>query len=1214
MVKTKQHSNNNVETGYVPTHRYNKVLETGVQQYRDLKKGSDGSSHSTSSLSWDEEESNNAWEDTSDPAAPLNYHLRRRKPASSSLGSLFKRNHHATSRYSATGSPLHVPTRSLNDRKKSSPFHINQETYQSSAARTRGMECLKKGEYDRAVSEFSSAIKLSAHDLKSFVQRAKAYMKLKRYDPAIDDYTRVLDMTPPNAEILKSRAQAYEKVQRIEDAITDYTTILERLEPKHIDVRVMRGKLYMDTGRLNDALSDFGEVVAIDPRFEQGFRYRALVYSKLGHFDLALEDQNRLVSLEQNCHRGLQVASLLQRATILENLATELQQQESLEQGNQSMSYQILEGTFSIWKQNEPLSIMAQKHLRTATADYTAVLEVDKDCIQALRGRGKAYLLLRSYKDALIDYNHLLSLDQTDEDSRLSRASVYLHLGESSKSLAELNALLQDKPQSNQTSFRRAWVYITISEYTKALEDLNHLVENGDLKSLYVRGQVYMALDRPQDALKDFEKIIENKPNDTNAERSSRVAKEMMESRQQQVVDQAYQWLLDQEEKEKQEEQHKRSGKKTKKKKKKKKTTRDEACETVESSESVELSVESQRRMQQRILDRRLPSVMLPEASNDGVSPREQEKPEEQPKKILVDEKYLRKRRKQLEKLREQLVTGSETLDLELLISTMGRVQRKHMHESLASECKQAQLVIDRLEHDRNTAPKEEDSTVPPAPAAVIEEEEPEISSDTERSKLRALKRVHKQALEEKNAEIAMLRAQLRQAHVHSLASYQVDDIVETDAAMGKMVTFVAKSLRPTSSFAAFERLDQLIRWIGPTNESETQRNRIIAYIEHISEKPILATGSYPLKTYLPDGDIDASLIAQDKDWHLHVVDALCRAALDPSQHATGCVVRNVTFINAEVKVVQCTVNNVSIDLTANQMGAVAAVSLLNEMDKRVGRSHLFKRSLLLIKAWCKYESPTYVERSILGARDGALATYALNTMVMSLFNARWKDISHPLQALVLFLHIYATFDWRHNAVSLFGDISISTLQRHPDCENQEFLLDPGFVESLSGVQLESWPETCVGIGLKQNPIHVKRIRPIGSLQIRHCNVVDPLNCINNVARSVTPRRLMDLKRAFSGGYRRLIEILCSMNSRVKEEFDTRVETICKEMTTEMLLAQINGVELDEFFAHTWKTYGRGDGWRPDLLLHPRQMWHGVHSSCTQTDLLRSNTIPTFKF
>lgn len=64
---------------------------------------------------------------------------------------------------------------------------------------------------------------------------------------------------------------------------------------------------------------------------------------------------------------------------------------------------------------------------------------------------------------------------------------------------------------------------------------------------------------------------------------------------------------------------------------------------------------------------------------------------------------------------------------------------------------------------------------------------------------------------------------------------------------------------------------------------------------------------------------------------------------------------------------------------------------LLIQVDRLIGNDHLFKRSIILIKAWCYYES------RILGAHHGLISTYALETLVLYIFHRFHSTLNGPL-------------------------------------------------------------------------------------------------------------------------------------------------------------------------------------------------------------------------
>lgn len=67
------------------------------------------------------------------------------------------------------------------------------------------------------------------------------------------------------------------------------------------------------------------------------------------------------------------------------------------------------------------------------------------------------------------------------------------------------------------------------------------------------------------------------------------------------------------------------------------------------------------------------------------------------------------------------------------------------------------------------------------------------------------------------------------------------------------------------------------------------------------------------------------------------------------------------------------------------------------QVDHLLNKNHLFKRSALLIKVWCYYEG------RILGAYQGLLATYALEAMILFIFQLFGSSLNGPLE-VVLFL------------------------------------------------------------------------------------------------------------------------------------------------------------------------------------------------------------------
>ncbi|OQR90042.1 hypothetical protein THRCLA_09453 [Thraustotheca clavata] len=680
--------------------------------------------------------------------------------------------------------------------------------------------------------------------------------------------------------------------------------------------------------------------------------------------------------------------------------------------------------------------------------------------------------------------------------------------------------------------------------------------------------------------------------------------------------------------------------------------TRDEACESLYEEVDTKTVVPSRPQFHFSLTDN-LSEKKDAEDFKSGASEDDDEKsdgrstPAASPV-LIVDDKYLKKRRKQLEKLRADLIDVVARREYNQIVDALDRATRKQMLEQLAEECEAARNVLEELKLEKKSKPsspqrrtpttstdtspvrtalsvdthtKQESKvqSVPPKPAMRTPERAvngtpqaafttPQATNTTPQLKTSPVIQRQNDASE----DIARLRYQLElmqrslQEKQHEIEQLKRSSMMLPASSPLPLSTLshklhgMERCMRPLASIArespALRHIDLMVNLFGPTIESERVRAKLMQYLRFILE-PVEAisnffpSGSYPLKTYLPDSDIDVCLVLSDDKnptavatWHSHVTQALMAAATQEVRSPEGtvlaplCTVRNVTFVNAEVRVVKCTIDNVSIDLTANRFGALGAVSLIHEMDVRVGHDHLFKRSLILIKTWCMYDSSRYIgglpssapRSNILGAVAGALSTFALNTMVLCIFNIFHRRISHPLQALLEFFHYYADFDWQYNAASMFGHLPINTLNSgwRPSIRSSELIMDEDAVNAYRAT-IET-----MGSGAT---------RPSLPFQVRACNVVDPLNECNNVARSVTVEKLNEMKQAFQNGRQALVQMFYDSwhhASSAKKE----------EVQAEDIIGALDPRSLETFFLNGWQTYG--SGYRPDLLVHPRQVWH----------------------
>eukprot|EP00600_Ochromonadales_sp_CCMP1393_P014037 CAMPEP_0175013974 /NCGR_PEP_ID=MMETSP0005-20121125/10253_1 /TAXON_ID=420556 /ORGANISM="Ochromonas sp., Strain CCMP1393" /LENGTH=1164 /DNA_ID=CAMNT_0016270563 /DNA_START=54 /DNA_END=3544 /DNA_ORIENTATION=- len=140
---------------------------------------------------------------------------------------------------------------------------------------------------------------------------------------------------------------------------------------------------------------------------------------------------------------------------------------------------------------------------------------------------------------------------------------------------------------------------------------------------------------------------------------------------------------------------------------------------------------------------------------------------------------------------------------------------------------------------------------------------------------------------------------------------------------------------------------------------------------------------------------------------------------------------RNVVIANSKVHVqVQCSVDELDVETTCNARADICMLALLEEISALVGQNGLFKRSLLLIRAWWSYETTSYVGTTI----RHYLSDFALSVMVASVFNQFHTHIHSPLQALCAFLAEFADYDGCTSAISLQGIVDFKSASSNTPC------------------------------------------------------------------------------------------------------------------------------------------------------------------------------------
>lgn len=293
------------------------------------------------------------------------------------------------------------------------------------------------------------------------------------------------------------------------------------------------------------------------------------------------------------------------------------------------------------------------------------------------------------------------------------------------------------------------------------------------------------------------------------------------------------------------------------------------------------------------------------------------------------------------------------------------------------------------------------------------------------------------------------------------------------------------------------EHVEDFISYIQPTEYSEAQYEEVLQFVEQMVNQALAsechAHGSFALKTYLPDSDLDVSAFfstGQEAFWGQRLVSRMCELAAVNANPKLA--IRSVTFVNAECKLVKAQVGSFSVDISANQSNAMISLALCEHVDRLVGKNHLFKRTVLLATSWALNDA------HILGSSKGLMSTYCLRSVVLYIFNAYHEEISTPLEGLWRVISYLDDFNWDEHGLGVFGPVWLHALP----------MLSP-----VSGVPC-SWPgsKALLTKKLMEEMQCSRHNQP--PLTRRFINVIDPAQPANNLGRSIELNGALQIRQA----------------------------------------------------------------------------------------------------
>ena len=164
------------------------------------------------------------------------------------------------------------------------------------------------GELDKAVADYSEAIRLDPKDARLYHGRAYVYARQGQLDKTIADCTEAIRLDPKLAPPYGNRGEAYVRKGELNKAIADFSELI-RLAPTDVNAYLYRGIARGSMGDYDTAIADYTEAIRLDPQNVAAYCNRGDAYEKKGDWDKAIADAAEAIRLNPQlaqayCNRG----------------------------------------------------------------------------------------------------------------------------------------------------------------------------------------------------------------------------------------------------------------------------------------------------------------------------------------------------------------------------------------------------------------------------------------------------------------------------------------------------------------------------------------------------------------------------------------------------------------------------------------------------------------------------------------------------------------------------------------------------------------------------------------------------------------------------------------------------------------------------------------------------------------------------------------------
>jgi len=287
----------------------------------------------------------------------------------------------------------------------------------------RGIVFAKKRDWDKAIGDFSEAIRASTAYPFAHYHRARAYAAKRQGDKAVDDYRAAF--RDPDFSKWAASDIASQTDRRDLDAIIGASSGFPEAKPVHVAALLLR----------------------------------AATYVKKHDYALAAEDYNKVLELDPGRISRLQLDIVTQSETIYLNPIS-------------SEAYYRRGATYARISETHD----KERAYDDAIADFSGAIDLRPDWVDAYLARARLYVQKGRSAKAIFDYSRAIELKRDLSEAYVARGRLYELMGKFAEALSDYDLAINSKTTSPEVYLARGRLRDQAGKYDDALADYSKAI------------------------------------------------------------------------------------------------------------------------------------------------------------------------------------------------------------------------------------------------------------------------------------------------------------------------------------------------------------------------------------------------------------------------------------------------------------------------------------------------------------------------------------------------------------------------------------------------------------------------------------------------------------------------------------------------------------------------------------------------------------------